>query len=100
MKEGRKLTLNSFLLLKREQLASKLLGIGKGVAGGQAVKRGQQPQQPTSSNAVSDGKYAQDAIKWIQKALSLVENLAASETPGILELKVSKPMLLILKSSL
>ncbi|GJJ13838.1 hypothetical protein Clacol_008095 [Clathrus columnatus] len=69
----------------REQLASKILEIGKGIARGQPFQKGK-----SSSNVVPDGKHAQDAIKWIQKALSLVENMATSEAPGILELKVGK----------
>ncbi|KAF8525122.1 hypothetical protein BU17DRAFT_42114 [Hysterangium stoloniferum] len=67
----------------REQLASKILEIGKAIAreGSAAGKH--------KSGVIRDEKRAQDAVKWIQKSLALIENLVIGETTGILELKAS-----------
>ena len=70
---------------QREQLASKILEIGKSIA-----------RQQTAADKlniqidVANGKRAQDAIKWIQKALALVEKSIDGETPGVCELKARR----------
>jgi hypothetical protein len=74
------------MLCQREQLASKILEIGKCIA------RQQTPAD--KQNILSDvakGKRAQSAVKWIQKALALVEKVPDGETPGICELKARRP---------
>ena len=69
-------------LWQREQLASKILEIGKCIARHQPATDKQNIQ-----SGVPNGKGAQDAIKWIQKALALVEKTIDGETPGVCELK-------------
>ncbi|KAF8584952.1 SPO22-domain-containing protein [Ramaria rubella] len=65
----------------REQLASKILEIGKAIAKEQSAANKQ--KHPVSQ----DGRRAQDAIKWIQKALALVEKMTNKETLETRELK-------------
>ena len=40
------------------------------------------------ANGVGDGVKAQDAVRWMQKAYYMIEQLDDSATPGIVELKV------------
>lgn len=72
-------------MYQREQLASKILQIGKAIAREQSAA-GQQ-----SAKAAQDGKRAHDAIIWIQKAFALVEKTGDEETPDIRGLKASRP---------
>jgi len=69
---------------QREQLASKILEIGKAIAHEHATTE-------PSSSPKREGKRALEAIKWIQSALTLIEKIA-QETPGILELKARLSM--------
>jgi hypothetical protein len=64
-------------------LASKILEIGKAIARERSIASKQKP------DAIQDGKRAQDAVKWMQKSLALIENITIGETTGILELKAS-----------
>lgn len=41
------------------------------------------------NGSVTDGTKAQDAVKWLQKSYTIVEQLEGPDTPGIAELKVS-----------
>ncbi|KIM81848.1 hypothetical protein PILCRDRAFT_8503 [Piloderma croceum F 1598] len=61
----------------RELLAAKLLEIGKSVL---KASSGQ-------ANSTGDGVKAQDAVRWMQKAYYMIEQLDDSATPGIVELK-------------
>ncbi|KZP32796.1 SPO22-domain-containing protein [Athelia psychrophila] len=63
----------------RELLAAKLFEIGKGILKSASAS--------TSGNA--DGRKAQDAVSWLQKSYSMVEQVDASITPGIGDLKRS-----------
>lgn len=63
-------------------MASRILGIGKEIL-------------KTSSRVSADGlvppadaKRAQDAVKWIQRAFSLIEKMEDTDTAGVVDLKV------------
>lgn len=62
-------------------MASKILEIGK------AIAREQPPSGDTPRSPAHTGNRAVDAVKWIQSALNLIEQIRDEETPGILELK-------------
>jgi len=68
-------------MCQREQLASKILEIGKSIAREHSAAGKQGP------SVAQDGKRAQNAIKWIQKAFTLIEKSGYQETPGLRELK-------------
>lgn len=40
------------------------------------------------ATTLGDSKRAQDSVKWIQRAFSLVEKMEGTELPGMAELKV------------
>ncbi|KAH7925693.1 SPO22-domain-containing protein [Leucogyrophana mollusca] len=63
----------------RELLASKLLDIGKS----------QLRDCYQSGTASMEGVNASDALRWMQKAFSMIEPLDCSESPGLAELKRS-----------
>ena len=67
--------------MQRELLAAKLLTIGKSIL---RAKSGE-------ANGIGDGVKTQDAVRWMQKAYYMVEQLDDSETPGMPELKVCVP---------
>jgi hypothetical protein len=64
--------------LQRELLAAKLLEIGKSVLKANSGE----------ANGTGDGVKAQDAVRWMQKAYNMIEQLDDSATPGMVELKV------------
>ncbi|KAG9223489.1 hypothetical protein CCMSSC00406_0006981 [Pleurotus cornucopiae] len=41
------------------------------------------------NGSVTDGTKAQDAVKWLQKSYTIVEQLEGPDTPGIAELKIA-----------
>ncbi|KIJ45216.1 hypothetical protein M422DRAFT_67355 [Sphaerobolus stellatus SS14] len=77
--EGNDSRLSYLSTQDREQLASKILEIGKAMAREQVTET-QNPQ-------TRDAKRALEAIKWIRSALTLVEKTPVEDTPSILELK-------------
>ncbi|KAF7437402.1 hypothetical protein PC9H_004241 [Pleurotus ostreatus] len=64
---------------QRELLAIKLHNIGKSMLKGDSRQNG----------SVTDGTKAQDAVKWLQKSYTIVEQLEGPDTPGIAELKIA-----------
>ncbi|KAF4566535.1 hypothetical protein EYR36_011966 [Pleurotus pulmonarius] len=64
---------------QRELLAIKLHNIGKSMLKGDSRQNG----------SVTDGAKAQDAVKWLQKSYTIVEQLEGPDTPGIAELKIA-----------
>ncbi|KAJ8487575.1 hypothetical protein ONZ45_g14285 [Pleurotus djamor] len=64
---------------QRELLAIKLHNIGKSIVKGDSRR----------SSSVTDGTKPHDAVKWLQKAYSFVEQLEGPDSPGIAELKIS-----------
>ncbi|KZV81777.1 SPO22-domain-containing protein [Exidia glandulosa HHB12029] len=60
----------------RQLLAARVLEIGRSVL-----------RKPTGSGATADGKHAQEAVQWLQKAFALVEKI--EELPDVPELKRS-----------
>ncbi|KZT35440.1 hypothetical protein SISSUDRAFT_990583, partial [Sistotremastrum suecicum HHB10207 ss-3] len=69
---------------QREYLAAKVLELGKLILRGvpdEAVSAA--PAKPRS-----EGKRAEAAVKWFQKALWVVEKLDDADTPGVKDLKV------------
>ncbi|EJD04521.1 uncharacterized protein FOMMEDRAFT_146421 [Fomitiporia mediterranea MF3/22] len=67
----------------RELLASKIMEIGKSILRASARVQGE------SSAGLVDAKRALDAIKWLQKAFTLVEKMEDSESAGVSEVKRS-----------
>ncbi|THH10579.1 hypothetical protein EW145_g1240 [Phellinidium pouzarii] len=65
----------------RELLAARMLEIGKSIL--KASSRG----SGDGAAALADSRRAQDAVRWIQKAFTLVEKMEDTETPGMAELK-------------
>jgi len=73
--------LNLITSADRELLASRILGIGKGIL--KATSR-------VSADGLAppaDAKRAQDAVKWIQKAFALIDKMEDTATAGVVELK-------------
>lgn len=64
--------------MQRKLLAAKLLDIGKSIL----------RANPGEPNGAGDGVKIQDAVRWMQKAYYMIEQLDDSETPGMTELKV------------
>lgn len=58
-------------------LAAKLLEIGKNIIRASRI-----------SDAAVEPARAQDSVKWLQKAFTLIEHAENKETPGYMELKV------------
>ena len=64
--------------MQRELLAAKLLEIGK------SILRGNSGEASGSGDSVK----AQDAVRWMQKAYNMIDQLDSTATPGMAELKV------------
>lgn len=64
--------------MQRELLAAKLLEIGKSILRGNSGE----------ASGSGDGVKAQDAVRWMQKAYNVIEQLDNIVTPGMAELKV------------
>lgn len=64
---------------QRELLAAKLFDIGKSIL----------KSASGSVGGNADGRKAQDAVSWLQKSYTMVEQVDPSLTPGIRDLKVT-----------